>query len=72
MNTEIMSTEEVLKLFEVFLDQASSDNGVIEFNDYLQAFRDEYGAGVNSPMEMTFRGFIGGLLMASVDLDMIK
>jgi hypothetical protein len=72
MNKDIISAEEMLKLFDLFIDQAMVDKGVIEFEDYTESFREVYGADKNSPMEFMFRGFIGGLFMASVDLDMIE
>lgn len=69
MNKDIVSAEEMVKLFDLFLDGVLADN--IDFDDYLQAFREATGASENSPLEMTFRGFIGGLFIATVATNVV-
>ena len=56
MNKKILSVEEMMMIFEVFMDEIPKEN--ILFNDYLPKFREEYGVSANSPMEFMLRGFV--------------
>lgn len=69
MNEKILSAEEILKLFNLFTDEMLKN--VIEYDDYLPKFREVIGATQNSPMEFMFRGFIGGLYIASLCDDVL-
>lgn len=64
MNEKILSAEEVMTVFELFADEMLK--GVIAYDDYLPIFREVTGVTENSPMEFLFRGFIGGLYIASL------
>ena len=70
MNEKILSAEEVMTVFEMFTDALLK--GVIAYDDYLPKFREITGATENSPMEFMFRGFIGGLYIASLSDDVLK
>lgn len=65
MNETIFSKEDMLTIFEMLLD--SMIDGKIEYNDYLPNFRKEFNVTENSPFEFMFRGFIGGLYIASLE-----
>lgn len=39
--------------------------GKISYDDYLPKFRENTGVTENSPYELMYRGFIGGLYIAS-------
>ena len=64
MNEKILSAEEIITLFELFTDEMLKD--AIAYDDYLPKFREETGVSKNSPYEFMFRGFIGGLYIASM------
>lgn len=63
MNKDIFNFEEMIAAFELFTDRMLDD--AISYDDYLPAFREYTGAKENSPFEFMFRGFIGGLYLAS-------
>ena len=67
MNKEIFSFEEAMMAFELFTDEMLKDS--IEYDDYLPGFREATGATKNSPYEFMFRGFLGGLYIASIDIE---
>lgn len=67
MNEKILSAEEIMTLFEIFMDELPK--GVIAYEDYLVKFRETTGVRENSPMEWIFRGFIGGLYIAAMSDD---
>lgn len=64
MNKEILSVQEVMAVFELFMDEMLQDK--IAFEDYLPTFLENNGFGESSPMAFLFRGFIGGLYIASI------
>lgn len=64
MNEKTLNAEEIVTLFEMFMDELSK--GAISYEDYLVKFRETIRAGENSPMEWIFRGFIGGLYIAAM------
>ena len=64
MNEKILSAEEIITLFELFTDEMLKD--AIAYDDYLPKFREKTGTSKNSPYEFMFRGFIGGLYIASM------
>ena len=67
MNENILTAEEAMLLFNLFTDEIIK--GDIDNEYYLGKFREVTGAGKNSPFEFMFRGFIGGLYMASLDAE---
>lgn len=70
MNEKILSAEEIMTVFNVFIDEMLK--GVITYDDYLPKFREITGVEKNSPMEFLFRGFIGGLYIASMSDDILN
>lgn len=70
MNEKILSAEEIITLFELFTDEMLKD--AIAYDDYLPIFREITGVTENSPMEFMFRGFIGGLYIASMSDDVLN
>lgn len=70
MNEKIISVNEVLELFDLFTDLMVDGN--IEYEDYLPKFREITGVDEKSPMEFLYRGFIGGLYIASLSDDVVK
>jgi hypothetical protein len=62
MNEKILNVEEIMMVFDLFIDEMLK--GAISFDDYLPGFREMTGVDENSPMELMFRGFIGGLHIA--------
>jgi hypothetical protein len=64
MNKQILSVQEVMTVFNLFMDEMLQDK--IAFEDYLPTFLENNGFGENSPMAFMFRGFIGGLYIASL------
>ena len=63
MNKEIINEETMKELFEIFTDEMLADK--ISYDDYLPKFREKTGVRENSPYEFMYRGFIGGLYIAS-------
>lgn len=70
MNKKILSAEEIMTVFDLFTDEMLK--GVIAYDDYLPKFREITGSTKNSPMEFMFRGFIGGLYIASLRDDVLS
>lgn len=70
MNKDIFSFEEMMAAFELFTDRMLND--AINYEDYLPKFREYTGVKENSPFEFMFRGFIGGLYLASCAEEEIK
>lgn len=70
MNEKILSAEELMTVFDLFIDEMLENN--IAYDDYLPKFREVSGATKNSPMEFLFRGFIGGLYMASLSEEVLN
>lgn len=70
MNEKILSAEEIITLFDLFTDEMLKD--AIAYDDYLPKFREETGVSKNSPYEFMFRGFIGGLYIASMSDDVLN
>ena len=70
MNEKILSAEEIMTVFDLFTDEMLK--GAIAYDDYLPKFREITGATENSPMEFMFRGFIGGLYIASMSDDVLN
>jgi hypothetical protein len=64
MNNEIINADVMMGLFDIFVDEMTADN--IAFEDYFPTFLKVYNVSENSPMAFMFRGFIGGLSIASV------
>lgn len=63
MNKETINEETMEELFEIFTDEILA--GKISYDDYLPKFRENTGVTENSPYELMYRGFIGGLYIAS-------
>ena len=70
MNEKILSAEEIMTVFELFTDELLKD--AIAYDAYLPKFREITGVTENSPMELMFRGFIGGLYIASMSDDVLN
>lgn len=62
--TNSLSKEEMMTAFNMFLDDMLEQK--IDFDKYLPCLREQTGASKNSPYEFMFRGFIGGIYVASL------
>jgi hypothetical protein len=68
MNKDIISSEEMFTIFDLFLDEL--DN--IDFDYYMSEFMENVGIGNKSPLSYIFYGFIGGLHIATLKDDEIQ
>lgn len=62
--TNRLNKVEMLTVFDMFLDDMLQEK--IDFDNYLPYMKEQTGASENSLLEFMFRGFIGGLYIASL------
>ena len=70
MNEKIFFFVVIMTVFELFTDELLKD--AIAYDDYLPKFREITGVSKNSPYEFMYRGFIGGLYIASMCDDVLN